>query len=107
MRMGIARMRRIAGLVALLAAGTGPVQAAEPLDEYQIKAAFLYRFAQFVAWPDVAFESQLVRRQIRCRPHGPGQCEHKRRDHEQRNESVEHVGRIRRGAGNSQGTVWP
>ncbi len=32
----------------------GPPQ--RPLDEYQVKAAFLYNFAKFVEWPPEAFE---------------------------------------------------
>jgi hypothetical protein len=28
-----------------------------PLDEYQVKAAFLYNFAKFVEWPPEAFEN--------------------------------------------------
>lgn len=45
-------------VIALVAWSTLPVSAAEPLEEYEIKAAFLYRFAQFVTWPEEAFESQ-------------------------------------------------
>lgn len=43
----------IAVLPALLAGG-GP---APPLDEYQVKAAFLYNFAKFVEWPAETFQS--------------------------------------------------
>jgi hypothetical protein len=33
-------------------------EAAEPPREYQVKAAFIYHFAQFVEWPADAFESE-------------------------------------------------
>lgn len=44
--------------IALLAAvtpltGTSPA----PVDEYEVKAAFIYNFAKFVAWPARAFKS--------------------------------------------------
>jgi hypothetical protein len=43
------------GLMALLAAGlNGRAQATQP-SEYQLKAAFLYHFAQLVTWPSDAF----------------------------------------------------
>jgi hypothetical protein len=29
----------------------------EPLDEYQVKAAFLFNFAKFVVWPPTTFDS--------------------------------------------------
>jgi hypothetical protein len=31
------------------------VQADEPPQEYKVKAAFVYNFAEFIEWPDVAF----------------------------------------------------
>lgn len=34
-----------------------PVRADEPSREYQIKAAFIYNFIQFVEWPPAAFET--------------------------------------------------
>jgi hypothetical protein len=40
----------------LLAGGDSPAQDAQPT-EYQIKAAFLFRFAKFVEWPAKAFSS--------------------------------------------------
>jgi hypothetical protein len=53
---------RVLGFATLLALGAGPptrVAADEPPGsasrEYQIKAAFLYNFCQFVQWPDAAF----------------------------------------------------
>src|SRR5580693_7241676 len=30
---------------------------AQPFDEYQVKAAFLYNFAKFVQWPSEAFQT--------------------------------------------------
>jgi hypothetical protein len=50
------RVRPISGLVLALrlAVGDGHAQEAQP-SEYQIKAAFLYHFAQFVDWPPAAF----------------------------------------------------
>jgi len=32
---------------------------AQPIDEYQVKAAFLYNFAKFVEWPEHSFKSSL------------------------------------------------
>jgi hypothetical protein len=43
----------IAGVVILMPAA----KADEPSREYQIKAAFIYNFVQFVDWPSSAFES--------------------------------------------------
>lgn len=42
------------GLVLLLGAIT-PLRADAPSREYQLKAAFIYNFAQFIEWPDKAF----------------------------------------------------
>ena len=39
----------------LLAATFNPGRAQEPSREYQLKAAFLYNFAQFVKWPSDSF----------------------------------------------------
>lgn len=47
----------VAGLLALgtaIGAGAGP----ESAKEYQVKAAFLYNFGQFVDWPDHAFPAK-------------------------------------------------
>jgi hypothetical protein len=48
----------------LAAQGLAPAQAQEPaIPEYQLKAVFLFNFAQFVEWPDTAFtaaDSPLV-----------------------------------------------
>ena len=46
-------LRAAALLLCALAAGGAPASAApHDLPEYAVKAAFLYRFAQFVEWPD-------------------------------------------------------
>lgn len=42
-------------LATVLAAGIGLKLPAEQLDEYRVKAAFLYNFAKFVDWPAEAF----------------------------------------------------
>src|SRR5277367_3702098 len=41
-------------LVVMFAA---PLRADEPAREYKVKAAFIYNFAQFVDWPDSAFNN--------------------------------------------------
>jgi hypothetical protein len=41
----------------LIPLGFRPVCAQSPVDESRLKAAFLYRFAQFVEWPPVATAS--------------------------------------------------
>jgi len=43
------RLRRLALAVALFSASLAPCQPAMP--DYQIKAAFLYHFTQFIEWP--------------------------------------------------------
>ena len=45
---------RVLGLLAALGAGAS-AQASTPSREYQVKAAFLFNFAQFVDWPSNAF----------------------------------------------------
>jgi YfiR/HmsC-like len=50
------RKFRFVILFALLAL-VRPVRADEPSREYQIKAAFIYNFVQFVEWPASAFQS--------------------------------------------------
>ena len=47
---------RIAIVFALLALAL-PARAEEPSREYQVKAAFIYNFVQFVEWPASAFQS--------------------------------------------------
>ena len=48
---------RIAAIAAALACACGPTtaRAQDPPREYDVKAAFLFNFAKFVAWPDDAF----------------------------------------------------
>jgi hypothetical protein len=59
--MGLVRgplLRRAAAVSLAMALGSFPTGAAtRPVDEYQVKAAFLYNFAKFVEWPSEAFES--------------------------------------------------
>jgi len=45
------------GLALVLVAAPGPLARAEPqgVEEYKVKAAFLYNFTKFVEWPDSAF----------------------------------------------------
>ena len=49
------RTKKIAGLSVLLFAAIVAPRGAHALPEPQIKAAFIYRFTQFVTWPDDAF----------------------------------------------------
>src|SRR5256886_14496814 len=42
------------GRLALLLIGGGLLGAAAPVSEYQLKAVFLFHFAQFVEWPPAA-----------------------------------------------------
>lgn len=51
--MGLLALRALA-LLALIGTGV-PAQSAAPTKEYQVKAAFLFNFAQFVDWPPSAF----------------------------------------------------
>ncbi len=54
------RLRRwISALVMLLSIGAAyaPTVVAESFDEYRVKAVFLYNLAQFIKWPDSAFQS--------------------------------------------------
>lgn len=54
--MGLLSRRHFAALLAL-ALAVGPVTAAAPPTEYQVKAVFLFNFTQFVHWPESAFAS--------------------------------------------------
>lgn len=58
----IARMRLVAAalLVAclLIAGAAGPARALSPAGEYEVKAAFLVKFAEFVRWPAAAFADE-------------------------------------------------
>jgi hypothetical protein len=47
---------RVGLMLLLFSPATGFLQA-EPLDEYHVKAAFLYNFAKFIDWPAEAFRS--------------------------------------------------
>lgn len=47
--------RRWSGLLAWLLAGAVIASAQPAVKEYQVKAAFLFNFAQFVDWPETAF----------------------------------------------------
>jgi hypothetical protein len=55
--MGLLRntaTRRLCRGLALLLIGGGLLGAAAPVSEYQLKAVFLFNFAQFVEWPPSA-----------------------------------------------------
>jgi len=57
-RVGGARSLALCVLVGLLGAGVAAAQddgKKFPLDEYQVKAAFLYRLPSFIEWPDEAW----------------------------------------------------
>jgi hypothetical protein len=51
----LSRRACVAWLAAMLC--SAPVAAAVPAGEYQVKAAYLFNFSQFVEWPPAAFES--------------------------------------------------
>lgn len=51
----VAGRRRWSGLLAWLLAGTLTASAQTAVKEYQVKAVFLFNFAQFVDWPESAF----------------------------------------------------
>ncbi len=54
------RRRRIAVIIMLLCfymVGSKSAIAASLFDEYRVKAVFLYNLAQFVKWPETAFQS--------------------------------------------------
>ena len=46
------------GVVIAVVTATLPCRADAPTREYQVKAAFIYNFTQFVQWPDAAFASK-------------------------------------------------
>jgi uncharacterized protein DUF4154 len=48
------RLAALAALIFLVSAGSASAQAL-PANEYAVKAAFLFHFAQFVEWPEGAF----------------------------------------------------
>lgn len=47
----------LCAVLALTIGAAAQAQPGEQLDEYQVKAAFLYNFAKFVEWPTGAFKS--------------------------------------------------
>jgi hypothetical protein len=51
----LTRRRAAALIAALLALAAAPGRAQAPPSEYQVKAAFLFNFSQFVDWPAAAF----------------------------------------------------
>lgn len=51
------RQGAVALVIAALALAPAPVLAAGQPSEHDVKAAFLYHFAQYVEWPETAFES--------------------------------------------------
>jgi hypothetical protein len=63
----LTRLRRIRltnaaaafGLVIMLGSRLAAGSPEQPMDEYQVKAAFLYNFAKFVEWPVEAFQSPV------------------------------------------------
>lgn len=63
-KTAIRRRRRVSPLAAALLLGVasmgtaGGARADEPAVEYAVKAAYLYKFAPFVAWPPAAFASR-------------------------------------------------
>src|SRR5579871_3652028 len=50
-------MRRIFNIAILAIVGVVSAARAQAIDEYQVKAAFLFNFAKFVDWPAHAFTS--------------------------------------------------
>jgi hypothetical protein len=52
----MAFLRPTLGLLLLLLAGS-QTSRAQAIDEYQVKAAFLYNFAKFVEWPASSFKN--------------------------------------------------
>jgi hypothetical protein len=55
LRQGWAIGRAVALSFAAVMGATGPPE--QPLNEYRVKAAFLYNFAKFVRWPPESFRS--------------------------------------------------
>jgi hypothetical protein len=48
------------GAVFVLVSAGQPISAAQAMNEYQVKAAYLYNFAKFVEWPARAFENSTA-----------------------------------------------
>ena len=44
-------------LILMLTAGLSSIAAAQTLDEYQVKGAFVLNFAKFIQWPSQAFKT--------------------------------------------------
>ena len=60
--MGLLRniaTRRLWRRFALLLIAGGLLGAAAPVSEYQLKAVFLFNFAQFVEWPSAALPREI------------------------------------------------
>ena len=55
--VGLALACLLAALAASSPARAGPAPGGRPVKEYDLKAAFLFNFAQFVEWPSEAFPS--------------------------------------------------
>jgi len=55
--MGIGMFPRLSLTVVLVSLLPGGLQAQPQMDEYSVKAAFLYNFTRFVEWPPEAFRS--------------------------------------------------
>jgi len=55
--MGTARLVALAALAAVVALAPATARPADPPTDRDVKAAFLYRFTQYVEWPTAAFES--------------------------------------------------
>jgi len=53
-------LARVAGISACCTCATGLVHAAEPSKEYEVKAAYLYNFANFASWPVSAFDGDTA-----------------------------------------------
>ena len=58
------RIKKLVPLLAICVAGVltllPAARADEPSREYQVKAAFIYNFVQFVEWPQNAFRPTLI-----------------------------------------------
>lgn len=56
----VRRSIHAATALALIALAAGPAHAQRSLDEYEVKAAFLYNFVKFVEWPPSDHRSDAV-----------------------------------------------
>jgi len=57
---GISASRRLIVAVAVALALAVPAEAQKQLDEYDVKAAFLYNLIKFVEWPDPAGQADAI-----------------------------------------------